>query len=554
MNRRAVVTVNIGEKYNRICKLTHSTIEAYAKRIKAEFIVISQNNGSDSAHWAKFQLLTLLGKYDRIIYVDSDLIIRDDCPDLFNLVPSNKLGIFEEGKFISRSEYINAGMQNYDMYFDWKGQYFNTGVMVLSRQHRYLFREPPTRAKENRSFIFGSMQYTFLGEQTYLNLVMQQEMDIEKDFFCLLYKFNRMSLMDELTGEARHASYIIHYAGCPSQDLMLDLIKKDFNQWKKDKENGYKYKKNIVITASGGLGDQVCGEPIARYIIEKMHPNDKVSITTHWPEIFNHLDVPIFKPDHKFNLSAPHKVYSLYSDEKHPIWKVISNSLINTTDFGSILACRRMIPDSDKHIKLKPNEAAIKEVYQVATNKDIEKMILVHPGRGYDAKTFPIKWWNKIIQELSVKYKIGIIGKHINDKQGTLEINISGNDNVIDFRDTLSLEGLMTIIKLGKILITNDSAPVHIAGAFDNWIVLIPTMKHADHVLPYRGGYKYYKAISVCKKLTVDGLNRKTNEEKQRIDLVEGDINDYLPETEQVINTVVDIYNNKIGEQLCPQR
>ena len=62
----AVVTIACGDAYQKIAKLTHPTIKAYADKIGAEFIVIDKSDRS-SPHWMKFQLHDLLNQYDRIV-------------------------------------------------------------------------------------------------------------------------------------------------------------------------------------------------------------------------------------------------------------------------------------------------------------------------------------------------------------------------------------------------------------------------------------------------------------------------------------------------------
>ena len=49
-------------------------------------------------------------------------------------------------------------------------------------------------------------------------------------------------------------------------------------------------------------------------------------------------------------------------------------------------------------------------------------------------------------------------------------------------------------------LISNDSAPIHIAGATDIWIVGVYTAKHPAFVIPYRKGSQSYKTIQVQKE------------------------------------------------------
>ena len=541
--KEAIVTAAIGEKYQQIKELTHSSISFYAEKIEADFIVLDNEN-KQNPHWNKFKLYKLLQKYDRILWLDSDLIIREDCPDLFSIIPYDKIGLFEEGRFVSREEYIKGGMGAYNFNFEWNGKYYNTGVMLISKYHAQLFAPIDDKIIDSNQFVSKGMIYSFLGEQTFLNLRLLSNDILSKNVFDLNHKFNRMTLMDAVTGEPRQAAYVIHYAGCPSLDLMLDLIQKDLKIWERDRPD-YNYKKNIVLSFSGGLGDQVCGEPIARYYKTKLFPIDNLIILTHFPEIFQHLDIPIYKPDHKFDFGeGPYSVREVYPRTNQPIWNIITNSLINATDFGSIAACGRILPDENRGIYLEPNDQGMREISSLIDLEELKNYILIHPGKGFFAKSFPAQWWDQIIQGLLDNgFKIGVIGKKISDTQGY--IDISKNENIIDFRDFLSLNGLFAIIKYAKVLVTNDSAPVHIAGAFDNWIVLIPTMKHPDHVLPYRKGDRHYKTKVLYKKLTVDDSYHYSG--GQRLDQFLGDLEDYLPNTKQVVSTILEIEDLKNG-------
>lgn len=543
--RRALITLSSGDEYKKIAELTHSSMKDYAGRIKADFIDLGNEiENSKEPHWLKFEIYKYFQKYDRILWLDTDLLVRDDCPDMFEFVPKNKIGIFEEGKYAPRGEYMKRGMDVYGISFKWDGKYFNTGVMVLSKCHARLFIPPSKKLKDSKTFISGGMLYTFLGEQTYLNIQLLSDEVFKENIFELNYRYNRMTLMDSLTGEPRHASFIIHYAGCPSKELMIETIEKDKKEWE-EASSDYSYKKNIVFSVSGGLGDQVCAEPVIRYCRNKFYPEDNVVILTHFPTLFKHLNLPTYKPDHEFDLSkGPYSVLDVYPGTDKPIWRVLSNSLVNATDFESISVCGRILPDEDKRIYLRPNSNSRNEITNIISLDEARNLVLVHPGNGYKAKSFPVEWWNKVIKGLIEKnIKVGLIGKTISEKQGYL--NVDCIDGVIDFRDFLSLDGLMFLISLAQVLVSNDSAPVHIAGAFDNWIVLIATMKHPDHVLPYRCKSKYFKAKSLYKRLTID--DESINSSGVSLALTKDSIEEYLPDAQKVIGTIESIY--KEGEK-----
>jgi hypothetical protein len=97
-------------------------------------------------------------------------------------------------------------------------------------------------------------------------------------------------------------------------------------------------------------------------------------------------------------------------------------------------------------------------------------------------------------------------------------------------------------------LVTNDSSPLHIAGAFDSWIVTFPTCKHEDHILPFRNGTQSYKTKALRKNLLLDDLEvRHTEFRHDTIDLIPKgkSLLEYLPDVDTVVKEVMDIYDNK---------
>jgi heptosyltransferase-2 len=186
----------------------------------------------------------------------------------------------------------------------------------------------------------------------------------------------------------------------------------------------------------------------------------------------------------------------------------------------------------------------------MVTKKAKNKMVLVHPGKWWPSKTFPVEWWQEVIDKLSEKYTVGIIGKTIEDTEKTQQgfVNVKCPENGIDFRDLTTLGQLIALISMTKCLVTNDSSPVHIAGAFDNWLVVIPTCKHPDHILPFRNGTQYYKTKSLYKKLLLDDLEvRHTEFKTDNIDKVPDGktLLDYLPDPDEVVKEVFKIYEEE---------
>jgi hypothetical protein len=529
----AVLTISMGESYKKIAEKTHPSIKAYAEKINAEFICIDQKDISQTTpHWEKFKIYSLLNKYNRIIYLDTDIIIRDDCPNLFDVVPEGELGVFNEAPFTDRSKELMIDIcKQYDVKLKkWNGKYYNTGVMVISRKNKEIFKKP-----EQEIFSFY--------EQGYLNMIisLEQEKDAIK-IFELTHYFNRMTCMDRITGEERFNSYIIHYAGYPNIDFLLSLIPKDLQRWEINKPN-YKYQRHILINVQGGLGDQVCAEPAIRFMKTYIYPEEDINVATHFPELFEHIEgINVFNHNsYKLKNDVPYyETLSLPGPDKI-MWTIVSHLLCHSADYTAMALLKRTLPNEDKRIYLNIDENALNEVKDIV-GENINDLVLVHAGRHWESKTFPVAYWQEIIDKLvENNFRVCLIGKE-DETRGTVQVKVK--DGVIDSRNLLSLKGLIALISQAKVLISNDSAPIHLAGAFDNGIILIPTCKHPDHLLPYRYGTQYYRATYLCKKImSFDYNSQPTSMLASSADYLTGNWEDYLPDTDIVVETTKQIYD-----------
>jgi len=171
----ALVTLAIGKR--GFISHTEPLMEQYAKKLDADFHCISSyaakrhyTNGRESnqAYVIKCAAIyDLLETYDRILYVDDTICIHPDTPDLFSIIPEDKVGAFNEGtlgKDSAKSDHDYILENNH--YEINTGDYINAGLLVVSRQHRFLFDH---HHMDEHKDLFCS----YFVEQTYLNYVIQ---------------------------------------------------------------------------------------------------------------------------------------------------------------------------------------------------------------------------------------------------------------------------------------------------------------------------------------------------------------------------------------------
>ena len=540
-----IVTIVAGEKYQKIWERSESFFNAYADKIGADLLVLKDLPPLPSAHWAKFSIHELLKKkYDRIAFIDADILIRPDAPSLFDLVPEDQFGIFNEGTYSPRAMCIHEVKKVFNVELPkWDGKtYYNTGVMVVSRAHRHIFNITEEIKPLRNSF----------GEQTYLNMkIMANDVKV----FSLPFKFNRMSLMDRIIGVSRLDSYLVHYAGFDimfGEGKTLEAMDRDIKRWKRDAPE-FKYKRKIFLWALGGLGDCIAAEPTIRYMRETLYPEADMYLLTkkYFHPLYQHIKEITFLEEGQI---LPEDIDAVCEFNTHPTIHDHNNEfgtafgnfcphpMVNSVDWVSLACINRQLTRKDRTVRLEYSEADLNGLLKNCENP--KELILVHPGRGWETKTFPVAWWQEIIDTLDSKgFRVGLIGNEVSEEHGYVKVTCPPHG--IDLRDKTTIMEMAALIDHAPVLITNDSAPVFIAGAFDNYLIVIPTCKEGDLILPFRHENQSYKAICLNKKLIRDDEPVRITDLNgwQMSKLPKGHtIEEYIPETGDVIKQAIQFF------------
>ena len=220
MMKLAIATITCGAIYEEISKHTHPTIKSYAKKIGADFHVWNQFDGHAMPHYQKLEISTLLETYERVLYIDTDIIVNPSAPSIFDHVPVDCFGAFDESPYQDRRIHFVPLMREMGLDpFSWNGEYYNTGVMVVSSAHRTIFSRP-------------SVEFNIFYEQSYLNVNIATQ---RPKMFKLHHQWNRMPYLDQNFFGSRLDSYFHHYAGVaignPDVSQVTALIEKDLHAW-----------------------------------------------------------------------------------------------------------------------------------------------------------------------------------------------------------------------------------------------------------------------------------------------------------------------------------
>lgn len=294
--------------------------------------------------------------------------------------------------------------------------------------------------------------------------------------------------------------------------------------------------KNILFKVHGGIGDQICTEPTIRYAFKYL-PKCKISLCAEYPELFSH-----YKFDKVFNSKKQldpdwfdYYILDTMTSQNTLVYQFIAHSMTHCVDFPALSALRITLPFNEREIQLsisEPKEDLLK----------YKNSVIIHAGKHWPSKTFPKDYWNAILDGI---HKCGItpvlIGATISDKLGTVDVDAT---HCVDLRNKTSLEETIWLCKNANIVLTNDSAPIHMAASGDAWIGYFATCKHPDYITHWRKGQFGYKQ----ENLSVGGLwtafNFRPQQKEMRIDeATESQVRSWLPEPQIVIDWIKEKYH-----------
>lgn len=216
MASRALLIINIGEQES--AELARETMQQYCRREGYDFVELREPKvkitvpgvNYSFANLEKFQLYDVLGTYERVLRLDTDVLISPLAPDVFRLVPEAALGVVFEDvgeKVVTRREQMERITAERGGEPWGKRRYFNSGVMVCSRIHRDVFLLDDD---DLASLYAGGM-----GGFKEQNLCNWKARSLGFPLHELDHRFNHQRFFSDpaFGGHDRFESFFLHYAG-----------------------------------------------------------------------------------------------------------------------------------------------------------------------------------------------------------------------------------------------------------------------------------------------------------------------------------------------------
>jgi|TARA_R110001599_G_scaffold260063_1_gene460502 lipopolysaccharide biosynthesis glycosyltransferase len=225
---KLLITTRADEGIKEMTDITHPILKKYADRVGADFMVLSHEPPSDSGdgrpHYRILKHYDLHEKYDRILHIDSDMIVMPNCPNLFDVVPYNKIGTVLEDKGSRKQPRQNLILESQREYgfVDWHEEYINTGLIMTSKCHRDIFQS-----------IGGKYWTGFGSDDVQLGYLIKKN---KFEIMDLPFQYNHMTMFSEdwNANPNRFKSHIIHYGGRGVFDnnvgSKMEQIRKDYDR------------------------------------------------------------------------------------------------------------------------------------------------------------------------------------------------------------------------------------------------------------------------------------------------------------------------------------
>lgn len=220
MNKNCVITLGVHKSYRSyfgMRSLTAPRMKRYCKKYNLDFHII-ENKVYDHPAYNKLQLKNYIKDYDRILYLDMDVIIRNDAPNLFDIVPRDLLGIFNEEPL----KICNCGQETIDLYYKytqqhikWNGEYYNTGVMLFNKQNICVLDDDLPCLEQ------------LYADQGYINYQIQYK---KVKCFDIGFAFNGLN-NGVIHGKDRlMKAYFIHMNGCGTFENKSEFLKQEIER------------------------------------------------------------------------------------------------------------------------------------------------------------------------------------------------------------------------------------------------------------------------------------------------------------------------------------
>jgi hypothetical protein len=213
----AVVTLAVGQKTIDVHAITGTQMQRYAERCDADYHAILDDQCPRYPLANKFRLANLTQHYDRVLFLDADVWIKPDVPNIFETLPAGSVWMHPDRTMQSDPDYLIstyasvAQQQQVEPIADFAC--YNTGVVLFDREHRDMWTAMPLPSPTSH-----------LTEQIWVEYMLRRlaiPVQSMPTVWNTQYWFSRFI-------DHEPAAYFVHLAACPHEERIYRLRKLAF--------------------------------------------------------------------------------------------------------------------------------------------------------------------------------------------------------------------------------------------------------------------------------------------------------------------------------------
>jgi hypothetical protein len=179
-------------------------------------------------NWHKILVFDLLENskvdYDQVLIVDSDTIIHPNAPNVFDITDNKFCAVHNDGSY----DWVLRSIETYSKYvfedymFDW-WKYFNSGFMIVNKNHKQLFKDIFEFYMTNKELLSGVQENFGVGtDQPIINFFVHKNEEGPVDLKLLPYKWNMQDMVRKeiLTHDMLFTKlgWVYHYNAIPDNN------------------------------------------------------------------------------------------------------------------------------------------------------------------------------------------------------------------------------------------------------------------------------------------------------------------------------------------------
>lgn len=144
----AVCVIPANDSAAELLDISRESIKSYAEKCGADYIELSGNQCEEWPIGNKFRLYEVSSTYDKTVFFDCDVIVKEETPDLFKITPNDKISAYDEYHDWSDKKWIVEQYRLINKGFDRPPDaniprfMINSGVLVIPKSCCEYYKQP----------------------------------------------------------------------------------------------------------------------------------------------------------------------------------------------------------------------------------------------------------------------------------------------------------------------------------------------------------------------------------------------------------------------------